>query len=183
MQQFQIFHPTISLCHKNFLLWKILMASFHVIYGLGLPQSNILGTPMNWRSPEKKFWRLLFLESTCAFVRGPWPWPPAFLSLASNGSVLRKTVLVLGLRFFFVSLALVSSLVSSTPPLLRNSSTALKTLLRKLRCAWEKKWIAHLALRCSWLKTLLCYVVLLVKCSSCFLVLINRYYFFRSHYR
>ena len=74
------------------------MTSFHVICGLGLPQSKILGTPMNWRSPEKKF----FLENTCACVLGPWPWPRAFLSLASRGSVLGKAVLGLGLGFFCV---------------------------------------------------------------------------------
>ena len=55
------------------------------------------------------------LESTCACVLGPWP--RAFLSLASRVSVLEKAVLGLGLGFF-VSLALASSLVSSTPPLL-----------------------------------------------------------------
>ena len=114
-QRFQIFHPTISLSHKNFLFGKILMTSFHVICALGFPQSKILGTPMNWRSPEKNFWRL-FLENTCACVLGPWPW--AFLSFASRGFVLGKAVLGLG---FFVSLvsALASSLVSSTPPLLK----------------------------------------------------------------
>ena len=31
-----------------------------------------------------------FLESTCACVLGPWPWPRAFLSLASRVSVLGK---------------------------------------------------------------------------------------------
>ena len=45
----------------------------------------------------------------------PWPWPRAFLSLASRVSVLGEAVLDLGLGFFFVSLA--SSLVFSTPPL------------------------------------------------------------------
>ena len=45
----------------------------------------------------------------------PWPWPQAILFLASRVFVLGKAVL--GLGFFFVSLALVSSLVSSTPPL------------------------------------------------------------------
>ena len=58
-----------------------------------------------------------FLECTCACVLGPWPWPRAFLSLASRVSVLGKAVLGLGLGFF-MSLALASSLVSSTPPLL-----------------------------------------------------------------
>ena len=55
------------------------------------------------------------LENTCACVLGPWPWPRAFLSLASRVSVLEKAVL--GLGFFFMFLALASSLVSSTPPL------------------------------------------------------------------
>ena len=74
-----------------------------------------------WRSPEKFLWRPFFflLESTCALC--PWS-----LALASS-------IPVLGLesvcprkgcpwpwpwpRIFFVSLALASSLVSSTPPL------------------------------------------------------------------
>ena len=38
-QRFQIFHPTMSLSHKNFLFGKILMTSFHVICGLGLPST------------------------------------------------------------------------------------------------------------------------------------------------
>ena len=90
------------LSHKNFLFGKILMTSFHVICGLDLPQSKILGTPMNWRSPKKNFWRrfFFFLENTCACVLGPWPWPRAFLSLASRSSVLGKAVLGLGLGVF-----------------------------------------------------------------------------------
>ena len=44
---------------------------------------------------------LFFLENTCACVHGPW---------------LAKNISVLGLGCFFVSLALASSLVSSTPP-------------------------------------------------------------------
>ena len=43
---------------------------------------------------------LFFMESTCACVLGPWPWPRAFLSLASRVSVLGKAVLGLGLGFF-----------------------------------------------------------------------------------
>ena len=46
-------------------------------------------------------------------VLSPWPWPRPFLSLASRGSVLEKSVL--GLKFVFMSLAL--KVVSSTPPL------------------------------------------------------------------
>ena len=41
-----------------------------------------------------------FLESTCACVLGPWPWPRAFLSLASKASVLGKAVVGFGLGFF-----------------------------------------------------------------------------------
>ena len=87
-----------------------------------------------WRSPEKFLWRpFFFLEiawkifvktffffwrALALCVLSPWPWPRAFLSLASRASVLGKAVLGLGLGFFFVSLALASSLVSSTPPLI-----------------------------------------------------------------
>ena len=67
-----------------------------------------------WKIFVKTFF--FFLKSTCACVLGPWPGPRAFLSLASSVSVLGKAVLGLGLGFF-VSLALASSLVSSTPPL------------------------------------------------------------------
>ena len=71
------------------------------------PQLKILATPKNWRLPEKLFWRLFFVENTCGCVLGPWPREclsseRLSLALASN---------------FFVSLALASSLVSSTPPL------------------------------------------------------------------
>ena len=75
------------------------MTSFFVICGLGLPQSKILGTPMNKRSPEKLFFKLFF-ENSCGCVLGPWP--RTFLSLASRGSVLGKAVLGLGLGFFCV---------------------------------------------------------------------------------
>ena len=53
-----------------------------------------------WRSLEKFLCRpfFFFLESTCACVLGPWPWPRAFLSLASRVSVIGKAVL--GLGFF-----------------------------------------------------------------------------------
>ena len=48
----------------------------------------------------KKIFEDFFSENTCACVLGPWPWPRAFLSLASRGSVLEKAVLGLGLGFF-----------------------------------------------------------------------------------
>ena len=57
-----------------------------------------------WRSPEKNFeelfsffWRAL---APVSLVLGPWP--RAFLSLASRGSVLGRAVLCLGLGFFCV---------------------------------------------------------------------------------
>ena len=92
---------------------KFWMTSLHVICGLGLPNQKF------WLRllPEKLFWRpVFFFENTCGCVLGPWPWPRAFLSLASRGSVLER-------------LSLASSLLSSTPPLLgtrylKSSSTA-----------------------------------------------------------
>ena len=80
---------------------------------------------MNWRSPEKYFWRPFFFRRKLApvsLVLGlglehscPWPWEVLFserlsLALASD---------------FFVSLALASSLGSSTPTLLNASKVAL----------------------------------------------------------
>ena len=97
-QRFQTFHSTISLTYKNFLFGKILMTSLHVVCGLGLPQSKILGTPMNSRSPEILFWKPFFFKNTCGCVLWPWPWPRAILSLASRRSVFEKAVL--GLGFF-----------------------------------------------------------------------------------
>ena len=93
------------------------MTSFYVICGLGLPQSKILGTPMNWRWPEKKFLRPFFFGEHLRLC--PWS-----LALASSISALslerfcpRKGCPLPWPRIFFVSLALASSLVSSTPPL------------------------------------------------------------------
>ena len=63
----------------------------------------------------KKVLEIFFLN-TCVCVLGPWP--RAFLSLASRVFVLGKAVLGLGLGFFFGSLPLASSFVSSTPPLI-----------------------------------------------------------------
>ena len=50
----------------------------------------------------KTFLKTFFLGNACSCVFGPWPWPRAFLSLASRGSVLGKAVLGLGLGFFCV---------------------------------------------------------------------------------
>ena len=81
--------------HKNFLFEKMLMMSLPVICGLGLPQSKILGTPMNWRLPEKLFfgehlrlcsWSfalalsicVLGLERVCPQKGCPWRWTRIF---------------------------------------------------------------------------------------------------------
>ena len=55
-----------------------------------------------------------FLESTCICVLGPWPWPRAFLFLASRVSVLGKAVLGLG---FFCVLGLEPCVLDSTSAL------------------------------------------------------------------
>ena len=67
----------------------------------------------------KILWRPFFfsLESTCACVLGPWPWPRAFLSLTSRVPVLGKALSLALASDFFVSLA--SSFVSSTLPLIK----------------------------------------------------------------
>ena len=79
------------------------------------------------RSREKIFVKtfhfIFFLESTCACVLGLG----AFLFLASRVSVLGKAVLGHWPRIFFVSLALASSLVSSTPPLIKIAEVTLSS--------------------------------------------------------
>ena len=53
-----------------------------------------------WRLPKKFFWvPFFFVENTCSLCS--WPWPRAFLPLASKGSVSRTPVLGLGRRIFF----------------------------------------------------------------------------------
>ena len=89
------------------------MMSFHVIGDLGLPQSKILGTFMNWRSPKNFFEDLFFFRTLAAVflvlgLEHPFPWPREVCP--------RKGCPWLWPRIFFVSL--VSSLVSSTPRLL-----------------------------------------------------------------
>ena len=128
-QRFQIFPPTIYLSDKKFLFWKFLITSLHVICNLS-PQSKILATPINWRWPEKLFWRpflFFYLEITCGYVLGSWP--QAILSLASKELSLALD--------FFVSLA-------STPTLF---ATETATVVWKLsqceilipRCRLSKK--------------------------------------------
>ena len=99
------------------------MTSFHSICGLGLSQ-QILGTPTNWRSPEKNFWRLFFWRTLApvSLVLGlglehSCPWPREVLSSEGLSLALASD--------FFVSLALAlaSSLVSSTPPLTNTINT------------------------------------------------------------
>ena len=80
--------------------WKILLKTFFWIA---------------WKVLEIE--NLFFLENTCACVLGPWPWPRAFLFLTSRGSVLKRTVLGLGLGFFLCPWPWLR-LVSSTPSLI-----------------------------------------------------------------
>ena len=78
-------------------------------------QSKILATPMNRRLPEKTFLKtFFFLENTCGCVLGlehSCPWPREGLSSKRLSLALASD--------FCVSLALASSLESSTPPLLK----------------------------------------------------------------
>ena len=72
-----------------------------------------------WIAGKKIFEELFFREHLRLC---PWRWPHSFLSLASRGSVLEGLSLA---SDFFVSLALASSLVSSTP-------------LRRVARIWKK---------------------------------------------
>ena len=64
-----------------------------------------------------------FLESTCALgVLGPWPWLSSIPVLGLESVCPRKGCPWPWPGIFFVSLALASSLVSSTPPLIKNQS-------------------------------------------------------------
>ena len=86
---------------------------------------------MNWRSPKKLFRRPFFFENTCGCVLGPWP--RAFLSLASRGSVLGKAVLGLG---FFCVLGLKPCVLDSTSgilsPVITKQQSSVKHHVRKL---------------------------------------------------
>ena len=93
------------------------MMSLHVICGLGLPQSKILGTPMNWRSPKKIFLDLFFQKTLVPVFLVLSHGFEHFCSWLQEGLSSERLSLALG-SDFFVSLA--SSLVSSTPPLVSN---------------------------------------------------------------
>ena len=79
---------------------KFLMTSLHVICGLGSPIETS-GYAYKREIVWKTFLKTFFLENTCGCVLGSWPWPRAFLSLASRESVLGKAVLGLGLGLGF----------------------------------------------------------------------------------
>ena len=67
-------------------------------------------TPFFSENTWKIFLKTFFLRNTYACVLGPWPWPREDLSSEALSLALASD--------FFVCLALASSLVSSTPPLL-----------------------------------------------------------------
>ena len=86
-QRFQIFHPTISLSHEKFLVWK----NFDDVIACDLwfwaPQSKLLATPKSWRLPEKLFWRPFFRRTLAAVslvlglgLEHSCPWPRVGLS-------------------------------------------------------------------------------------------------------
>ena len=74
------------------------MTLYYVICSLGLPHLKNSAYANKLEIARKKFLKTFFFENACACVLGPWPWPRAFLSLASRGPVLGKAVL--GLGFF-----------------------------------------------------------------------------------
>ena len=69
------------------------MTSLHVICGLASPNQKPLVRLGN--RLKNFFLKIFFFWRTLAAVSliGPWPWPRAFLFLASRGSVLEKAVL------------------------------------------------------------------------------------------
>ena len=73
-----LFLETLKFCKP---LEKVFWRSFFL--------GKILWTPFFWDRLKKNFEDLFFWRTLAACVLGPWPWPRAFLSLASRGSVLR----------------------------------------------------------------------------------------------
>ena len=110
------------------------MTSLHVICDLGLPQSKILGTPMNWRSSKKTFLKTFFFGEHLRLC--PW-------SLASNISVLglervcpRKGCPWPRIFFCVVGLGLEPCVLDSTSgilsPVITKQQSSLKHHMRKL---------------------------------------------------
>ena len=105
---------TLSLC-KILVKWKagkFLMTSLHVICGLGLPIKNS-GYAFKLEIAWKTFLKTFFFREQLRLC--PWSLAPSIPVLGLERVCPRK-----GCpwpRIFFVSLALASSLVSSTPPL------------------------------------------------------------------
>ena len=94
-----LFFARKKIWHFLEIAWKKFLKNFFFVFGERL----------------KDFLEDRFFGNTWACVLGLWPWPRAFLSLASRGSVLGRAVED---SDFFVWLALASSLVFSTPPLM-----------------------------------------------------------------
>ena len=76
------------------------------------------------RSPGKIFYGPFFLRALPLCVLGPWPWPRLFLSLASRGSVLEKSVLDLGF-FCVLGLGLEGCVLDSTSGMSNKSAVSL----------------------------------------------------------
>ena len=69
--------------------WKIFVKTFFFFLEIA------------WKIFVKTFFFFFFWRALALCVLGPWPWPRAFLSLASRVSVLGKAVLGLGLGLGF----------------------------------------------------------------------------------
>ena len=94
-QRFQIFHPTLSLSQKKFLL-KIFDYVIACDLWFGPPQIKNSGYVYELEIARKTFLKT-FIYFFGEHLR-LCPWSRAFLSLASRGSVLEKAVLGLGLE-------------------------------------------------------------------------------------
>ena len=90
-----------------------------------------------------KIFFFFFLESTCACVLGPWPWPRAFLSLASRVSVLGKAVLGLDLAsdfFCVLGLGLEPCVLNST-----SGERLRKTMMSRYQSIWRGRRVCNLS--------------------------------------
>ena len=76
---------------------------FELLKVCGAPEKFFWGKTFFTGDRLKNFCEDLFFENTCICALDPWPWPRAFLSLASRVSVLERAVLGLGLGFFLCS--------------------------------------------------------------------------------
>ena len=121
-----LFFEPLKVCWKTPETSRKICEDFFVILHWRSPEKKFFEAPFFWRLPEKKFLEIIFFWRTLApesLARGlglehSCPWPQEDLSSEGLSLALASD--------FFVSLALASNLVSSTPPLLAGI-TALST--------------------------------------------------------